>query len=66
LVIVIGIIEVSTSLNDVFDIISVPYTITDFQALETLWYITRWAKWNDVKNVLFSSSKCEKRKSAET
>ena len=27
---------------------------------------TSWCKWNDVKNVLFSSSKCEKRKSAET
>jgi len=52
--------------NVVFDCISVPYTITDRQAPETLRYIPRGAKWNDVKNVLFSHSKFEKRKSAET
>jgi len=52
--------------NVVFDFISVPYTITDLQASETLYYIRRGAKCNDVKKVLFSSSKCEKRKSAET
>jgi len=51
--------------NVVFDFISVPYTITYLQAPETLWYIPGGAKWNDVKNVLFSSSKCEK-SSAET
>jgi len=53
-------------LNVVFDFISVPYTITDFQAPESLYYIQRGEKWNDVKNVLFGSAKCEKRKSAET
>jgi len=52
--------------NDVFDFILVPYTITDLQASDTLWYIPRGAKWNDVNNVHFISSKCEKRKSAET
>jgi hypothetical protein len=52
--------------NEVFYFISVTVTITDLQAPEILWYIHRGAKWNDVKNVLFSSSKCEKRKSAET
>ena len=36
LVLPIGIIEVSTSRKCFFDIISVPYTITDFQAPETL------------------------------
>jgi hypothetical protein len=51
--------------NDVFNFISVPYTITDPQSPATLQYIPRGAKWSDVKNVLFSSSKCEKRKSAE-
>jgi len=45
--------------NVVFDSISVPYTTNDFQAPENLWYLSRGAKWNDVKNVLFSSSKCE-------
>jgi hypothetical protein len=50
------------NVNVVFEVISVPYTITDLQAPETLWYIPRWAKWNDVKTLLFSSSKCEKRK----
>ena len=29
-------------------------------------YITRWAKWSEMKNVLFSFSKCEKWKSSET
>jgi hypothetical protein len=53
-------------INDFFDFISVPYTITDLQTPETLYHIPRGAKWNDVKNMLFSSSKCEKRKSAET
>jgi len=52
--------------NDVFDFISVPYTITEFQAPDTLQYIPRGAKWNYVKNVHFISSKCEKWKSAET
>jgi len=66
LVFPIGIIEISTQVNVPFDFISIPYTISDLQALETLSYIPRGAKWNDVKNVLFSSSKCEKRKSAET
>jgi len=36
LVIPIGIIEVSTHVNVVFDFISVTYTITDLQAPETL------------------------------
>ena len=61
----IGIFEVTTSRNCFFYIISVPYTITDLQAPETLYLIPRGAKWNDVKNVLFSSSKWEK-KSGET
>jgi hypothetical protein len=39
--------------------------ITDLSS-ESLYYITRGAKWSVVKKVLFSSSKCEKRKSAET
>jgi len=39
----------------VFVFISVPYTVTDIQAPETLYYIPRGAKWNDVNNVLFSS-----------
>jgi hypothetical protein len=38
--------------NVVFDIISVPCTITDLQAPETLYYIHRLAKWNNLKNVL--------------
>jgi len=46
--------------NFVFDLILVPYTITDHQAPENLQYIPRGAKWNDVKNVLFSNSKCKK------
>jgi len=46
--------------NVVFDFILVPYTITDLQAPENLKYISRGAKWKDVKNVLFSSSKCKK------
>jgi len=45
---------------------SVPYTTTELQAPETLQYIPPGAKWNDVKNVHFSSSKFEKRQSAET
>ena len=51
--------KIRTHENEIFYFISVPYTITDFQALETLQYIPRGANWNDVKNVLFSSSKCE-------
>jgi hypothetical protein len=43
-----------------FEFISVSYTITEFQASETLSYIPRVAKWNDEKNLFFSSSKCEK------
>ena len=66
LVFPIGIIEVSTHVNFVFDFISVPYTITELQARETLYFAPLGAKLNDVKNVLFSSSKCEKRKSDET
>jgi len=62
----IGIIEVSTSRKCFFDFISVPYTITDFQAPETLSYRPCGSKWKDVKNVVFSSSKCEKRNLAET
>jgi hypothetical protein len=38
-------------------------TITELQAPKTLYSIPRGAKWNDVKNVLFSSSKFEKKKS---
>jgi hypothetical protein len=41
-----------------FLFISVPYKITDLQTPETLEYITRGAKWSDVKTVFFSSSKC--------
>ena len=44
----ISIIEVSTPRKWRFSFISVPYTITDFQALENLKYIPRGAKWNDV------------------
>ena len=62
----IGIIEVSTSRKWSFYFISVPFTITDLQPLYSHYYITRWAKWSDVKNVIFSFSKCEKWKSAET
>jgi hypothetical protein len=40
--------------------------ITDLQAPETLNNIPLGEKWHVVKNVLFSSSKCDKRKSAET
>jgi len=50
----------------VFDFISVLYMNTDVQAPEPLYYISRGAKCNDVKYVLSSSSKCEKRKSVET
>jgi hypothetical protein len=66
LVFPIGIIEFRLHENVVFEFISVTYTITDLEAPETLWYVPREAKWNDVKNVLFSSSKCEKTNSAET
>ena len=52
--------------NDVLYFISVTYTITDMQEPETHHYIPRGAKWHDVKNVLFSPSKCEQRKTAET
>jgi len=40
--------------------------ISDFQVPETLQYIPRGVEWGVVKHVLFSSSKGEKRKSAET
>jgi len=65
LVFPIGIIEVRPRVDIVCDFISVPYTNTDLQARETLYYIPRGAKWNDVKKVHFSSSKCEKIKSVE-
>ena len=52
--------------NVVFDFISVPYTISAFQAPEPLYYISRGAKWNDVKNVFSAPHKCEKIKSAES
>ena len=58
----IGIIEVPTPRIWRFFFISVPYTITELQVPETLKYIPRGSKWSDVKNVLFSSSKCEKKK----
>jgi len=44
-----------------FYFISVPYMITELQVNETLFYITRGAKWSDVRNVLFSCSKGEKK-----
>ena len=66
LVIAIAIIEISPHENEFLKFISVPYTYTDRQVPENLLYLPRGAKWRDVKNVLFSSSKCEKRKSAET
>ena len=45
-----------------------------FSSLQDFWPPSSWkslvhtssAKWSDVKNVLFSSSNCEKRKSSET
>ena len=37
----------------IFLFISVRYTITDFQTPETLYYVTRRAKWSDVKNFDF-------------
>ena len=49
-------------LKFVSDFISFPYTITDLEAPETLYYIPRGAKLNDVKNVVFSSTKYEKKK----
>jgi len=60
LVIPIGIIEFSTSPKCCFDFISVPYTITDFQETQTLWYIPRGAKWDDVKNVLSAPQNAKK------
>jgi len=66
LVFPIGIIIFRPHVNVVFDFISVPYTISDLQEPETLYNIPLGAKWNVVKNVLFSSSKCDKRISAET
>jgi len=46
--------------KEIFAFISVRYTITDIQIPENLQYIIRGAKWNDVKNVRFSYTKCEK------
>jgi len=62
----IDIIEVSTSRKCCFWIC--------FNSLHDYWppntwhplVHTSWVKWNEVKNVIFSSSKCEKRKSLET
>jgi len=61
-----GIFEVPTNEIVVFAFIFVRYTITNLQTHQTLLYITRGAKWSVVKNVLFSSSNCEKWTSAET
>jgi hypothetical protein len=58
--------EVSTTRNWVFCFISFRYTITYLQTNETLQFITCGKELNGVKNVLFSSSKCEKWISAET
>jgi len=46
--------------NEVFALVSVGYTITDFQNSETVKYITRGAKWSDVKYLIVSTSKSEK------
>ena len=62
LVFPIGIIEVSTARNEVFYFISVPCTITDLLAPETLSYITRGAEWSDVNYVLLTSTKSKKKK----
>ena len=48
-VIPIGIIEVTNSRKCFFAFISLSKTTTDLQAPETLQYITRRAKWKDVK-----------------
>jgi len=60
LVIPISIIEVSTLRKEFFYFIPVPYTITDLQAPETLQYIPRGAKWNDVKNLISAPQNAKK------
>jgi len=45
---------------DVFNFISFPYSITDFQEPETLSYIPHGAKWIDVKNVISAPRNAKK------